>query len=75
MPSEMVGQFAQDTAMCSRCGVLLALGYRSICARCALKTMHPKRRAQVEHLLACGWRVHEAGYPRHVYWLSIKDCE
>ena len=75
MPGEMVGQFARDTAMCSRCGVLLALGYRSVCVRCALETMHPKWHAQVEHLLACGWRVSEAGYQRRVYWLMVKDCE
>lgn len=75
MPDEMVGQFAYDPGMCSRCGVLLALSYRSVCGRCALETMHPKWRAQVEYLLACGWRVHEAGYPRKVRWLSIKDCK
>ena len=75
MPSEMVGQFAHDPGMCSRCGVLLALGYRSVCVRCALETLHPKGHAQVEHLLACGWRVSEAGYPPLMYWLSFKDCE
>lgn len=75
MPSEMIGQFARDAEMCSRCGVLLAPNYRSVCVRCTLETMHPKWRARIEHLLACGWRVNEAGYPRHVYWFSIKDCD
>ena len=71
----MVGQFTYDSGMCSRCGVLLALGYRSVCVQCVIATMRPAKRAQIEHMLANGWRVSEAGHPRLVRWFSIKSCE
>ena len=71
----MVGQFTYDSGLCSRCGVLLALSHRSVCAQCVIAAMHPTRRAQIEHMLANGWRVREAGHARPVRWFSIKSCE
>ena len=74
MPSEMVGQFANDGEMCSRCRVRLALGYRRMCLECCLEFLPPEVMHRVLVYVSAGWRVSEAGYPRKVHWLSFKDC-
>lgn len=75
MPDPMIGQFANDEEMCSRCSIRLALSYRRMCLECCLDILPPETMHKLAVYLMAGWRVNEAGYPRRVYWLSLKDCE
>ena len=61
MPGEMVGQFARDEEMCSRCKIRMALGYVVVCLECYLNALHPETIHRVLVYISAGWRVSTSG--------------